>query len=506
MLLKTTVLATILQLTITAGNFLFGILMANYFGASGKMDAYNVVANVIGLIFGLFTHFQTKALIPHMSSVEEGDKKSSVTLILRFNIVLFSIISLLLFLGSRQFVYLLAPGLEPWQLDLASQFMKISSFFLFFSNFISLGQALMEYHLKPLKALTIGIFRTIILLTFLIALHKLLGVYTLPTAHLVGTLSIAPLFLYFMKRNGYLKRVSQPLVNDHVKAYLKLAIPLFVGQIMVWSIRLSDSFLASFLDEGSIAHITYSLRIVNNFNMLFAGFFIVYFPILTRLARPEDNKEHIQTFYKGFQVLVLASLSIATYIALFSPQIIGLLFERGEFTPADTKSVSTILRFYAPMMFAAPMGSYLSNIYYSRRLPKIATIISSVSSILNIILNILFFKIWGIIGLALASSTTFLLGIIWQASKLSKANIEYQGKHILFSTIKAIVIVTITSFIVFHTSIKLPFLVDNTIAEQSFLLGLYLIYYILLILIFSHLIGMPYAKLFFINIFNKLQK
>jgi putative peptidoglycan lipid II flippase len=427
-MLKKILSTTGIQLLITGTNFLFGLVMASLFGASAQMDAYVVVSNFIILVYGFFFQFQSKGLIPYMADFEGDEQKEAVNTILRFNLILFGVVSVVLFFTSRQVVFILAPGLESWQLDLSSRLMKVSAFYLFFSNFVSLSSALMEFHLKQISSSFINLFRAVSTLLFLLVTNSIFKIYSLPLAHIFGILIATPLFALFIKSKNYSVASKLPLINNHVKAYLRLITPIFVGQLMIWAIRLSDSFLASFLSEGSLSYISYSLRIVNNFNFLFAGFFIVYFPVLTRLSKTEDDEEYIDIFYDGFQLLFFVSLLLSLFIALFAPQIIELLFERGDFIADDTKAIANLIRFYSLMMFAAPMGSYLSNAYYGKRLPKKATIFSIISSVVNVLLNIVFIQFWGVVGLAVASSISYLVGNVLLGWFLKDVNRLYKKR------------------------------------------------------------------------------
>ena len=65
--------------------------------------------------------------------------------------------------------------------------------------------------------------------------------------------------------------------------------PLILGQILVRTVKLSDSFLASFLESGSLSNLSYATRITNNFHHLFAAIHIIYFPLLSKLNKSENS-------------------------------------------------------------------------------------------------------------------------------------------------------------------------------------------------------------------------
>lgn len=497
MLFKKSLVSTLLQLIAIVGNFIFGIILAQNFGASAQMDAYVVVANFIALVFGLFSHIQSKAMLPYIASLDSDTlKKTAVSSIFKINNIVFLGVSALFFLFSDFVVFLLAPGLEKWQIALAGKFMKISAFYLFASNVVSLGKAVIEYHLQPYLSLLLNLLRVVILVAFLLLFKDLFQIYVLPYSHLFSLLLLIPLYLLYYKRKGYKLWCKTKLVNPDVKAYAKLMLPIFVGQIFIWVIKLSDTWLASFLSEGALSHVSYSLRIVNYFSLFFAGINTVYFPILARLNSRSDDKEYVDRFYEGFQTVFLLSLAMTGFIVLFAPVIISILFERKNFTAEDTKVVATLLRFYGLMLLCAPIGSYLANAYYSRKLTGKATFYSVLSSSLNIILNFILVIKFKVIGLAIASSLAFLLGNILQAFNLKSVNELFKLKKMFNELVKGVAVVSLGLVSVyFIAEIILAEMVHGSWVNQVLYLSLLGICYTVIVLVMSFFCGFPYSKI-----------
>ncbi len=458
MLLKKTAFSTGLQLFVIIGNFIFGIVMAHLFGASAKMDAYVVVANFIALVFGLFSHMQSKALLPYLANIKSKDaQKNAVASIFRFNTYLFLCISILLFLFSEQVVFILAPGLEKWQRELAGNCMKISAGYLFIANITSIGQALLEYHLKPFLSQSLNVIRVISLVIVLLLFQQNIGVYVLPFAHLLSLLFLVPFYLFFLKSQNYSLSSKEKLITEDVRKYSVLLFPIFVGQLLTWLIKLSDSFLASFLSDGALSYVSYSLRIVTYFSQLFAGFHVVIYPLLSRLNSDTDDEMHITLFYQGFELLFFLALSLTAFLVMFAPDIVQLLFERNNFTRADTHAVSGLLRGYCLMLLCAPIGTYLANIYYSRQKTKQATIYSVISSVINVVLNFILVTYFDIIGLAIASSIAFLVGNILQASQIGSVNPLYRMQKMLTVVGKGFVAIVVVAGVTFIIAPYLTF-------------------------------------------------
>ena len=300
-----------------------------------------------------------------------------------------------------------------------------------------------------------------------------------------------PLFYIFFKKSGYLINYRANIWNIHVKKYLSLITPILFGMFLMRVIKISDTFLASFLKDSAIAHLSYSLRLTSNFDKLFSAFYIIYFPLLAKLNN-DKNKEHAEVFFNGFEVLFLVSFSLAIFLSYFANDIIKLLFERGAFTGNDTAVVANILRAYTVMLIASPLGSYFANTYFGRQHNKRAIKYSIISSISNIILNFIFVQFWGVYGIAFASSIAYLIGNLLQSFNLSKVNNKIKFSKIIHESLIIIALITpaliltvyVTSFFHFQISLKLYIFIKLTIN-----LILYIFFIISSLIVFKHDIG-----------------
>ena len=427
MLLKTTAKVTFIQIVITVSHLLFGLSLAYFFGASEEMDAYVVASNFIIILNSLFVKAQTKTFIPFISKYKNDSfRQEIISSILKFNIVIFSLLSILVFTFSQWITYALAPGLDLNQHQLASNILKVLSIYILLSNFCSLGIGLIEYNLKFEKSALITLVQAVLLIIVLFFSARLIGVYSIPIAHISSLFMISLFYLHFYIKNGIRFRTSIKLYNTHIKKYIYLLYPIMFAFFFIWLIRFADTFIASFLDKGSISYLSYCQRIITHVSVISNAVIIIYFPILSKLNEERDNSEFLDVFYKGLQTLFTIALPISIFVVLFSKPIIMLLFERGNFTPTDTVMISKVLKYYFLVLLCSPLGAYLSNVYFCRQKPKLATYYSIFSSITNIVLNCILGFLFGIIGLAIASSVAFLVGNTLQISNIRRVNPEYR--------------------------------------------------------------------------------
>lgn len=437
MFLKTIARVSFVNIIITIVSVSFGMLLAFYFGASPQMDAYVVAANFIIALNAIFLRAQSKTFIPYISKYENDKSHSEIVAsIVRFNFILFTILSLAIFAFSGPITFILAPGLDTIRHNTASKILKVLSIYILFSNFCGIGIGILEYNLKFLKSAFVALIQSISLLIILLLSEHFIGIYSIPLAHISSLLLITIIYLRFYLKSGYKIKTTLKLYNNYIKDYIHLLFPIIIASVFIWLIRITDTFIASFLDTGSLSYLSYCQRIITHTAVISNTVSVIYFPILSKLNEKKDDREFIDIFYKGLQTLFTITFSITLFILLFKKPIITLLFQRGNFTSYDTETISKLLNFYFFVFIGSPMGTYLANAYFCRQKAKMATIFSVISSLTNIIFNCILGFFFGIFGLASASSLAFLTGNIIQISNIYRFNLEYKLKSAINCLLK----------------------------------------------------------------------
>lgn len=428
--------ATIRNLT-TICNLIFGILLAYFFGTSPEMDAYVVASNLVIMLNVVFVKAQTKTFIPFIARYKDSSNKINIIAsILRFNIITFFLLTFIMFVFSDFLTLVLAPGLDPIRHQTASNILKILSILTLTSNLSGIGSGILEYNQEFSKSALITLTQSGLLIIFIFIAEHFIGIYSVPLAHILSGIFIVFIYLIYYKSINYSLNTSLGIYNPYIKKYLALLFPIMLASIFIWLVRFSDTIIASFLEEGSLSYLSYCQRISSQIAVSTSAICIIYFPLLSKLNSTADNKDFNTLFYKGLQILFTAAIFISLFILLFKNSIIKILFERGNFTSSDTLTLSKLLNFYFLVLICSPLGTYFSNAYFSRQKPKMATILSIISASINIILNVILGYLFGIFGLAAASSAAFLTGNILQLTNIYRINPQYKFQKALSHIIK----------------------------------------------------------------------
>ena len=175
------------------------------------------------------------------------------------------------------------------------------------------------------------------------------------------------------------------------------------------------SNLASGLAEGSPT----ALRIAQTMVQLPLGVFamaigMVILPSLSRLAARGETQDFQATFSQGLRAVYFITIPSAVGLAVLRVPLIRLLFETGEFGPADTEMAAYALLFFAVGLWAQAGIQVLTQVYYSLQETRTLMRVSLVAIVVNCVLSLglLRFTPFAHGALALAVSLTAIVNML----------------------------------------------------------------------------------------------
>jgi putative peptidoglycan lipid II flippase len=135
--------------------------------------------------------------------------------------------------------------------------------------------------------------------------------------------------------------------------------------------------------------------------------------MITKAIASSNEALGLEKIKKSFWFL-LYMLSLASIGAIvLSNEIVWLLFQRGEFRDADTQNTAIVLVAY--MVGLVPFGLakiFSTWLYASKKYTKIAKI-TAISVVVNMLLSLLLMYPMGISGIALASSLSGVILLVF---------------------------------------------------------------------------------------------
>jgi len=401
-------------------------MIAGYLGKSNASEAWVAAfrfPNMFRRIFGEGAF--NAAFVPIFAGELETHGKEDAE---RFANRAFTILALVLVVGTLVAI----PGMRGIMSVFAAGYREIPEKF---ELTVALGRITFSYllcmalaaHLSgvlnSLRIFAMPAFAPVLLnLIFIVGLSVAVPVLGL-TKNLAGVAHVlawsvfvsgfAQLLLLFVtcRRKGIRIRFIRPEITPRVKRLFVIMVPGIIAA-GVQQINLAFSNWIGSQHDGANTYIYYSDRIYQlPLGMFGIALGVVLLPDITRKLRGGRDGAAWHTLNRGMEFALLISLP-ATVAMLVIPQaIIGTLFERGNFTAADTAQTAMTLAGFAAGLPGYILIKVLQPGYFAREDTRRPMQIAVVAVAVNIVFSLLLFPHYKHVGLAIATAISAWINV-----------------------------------------------------------------------------------------------
>lgn len=385
-------------------------MVASNFGLSELLDTYYIAILIPSFIQNVFIGALKNLFIPnYITELNTSKNKGAFQSIVCISIL---IISIVFTLAALIFSFLLMekvfPGHSPEYYDLIRLQLNLVLPCLLFWGFSGFLTGLLEIENKYFIA-TIGqIFLPITVIFSLIFFKDIFGDLVLAFSLLLGSL-IGLMFHLIVSIHYKLIKLGPIVINKNIKSMLSQYPPKVTSGLLTGINPFVDQFFAAQLVVGSITAINYGTKIpafVVGILMLAIG--NVLLPHFAKQINIDLEKAFKQLF-KTLKIVFFSSSLVVLLMFIFSKEITELLFERNEFTPQDTSIVAVLQKIalvYVPFFLCTLVCvNFLTAINKN----KFMAWVSFWNLILNLIMNIILVKKYGVYGLLLSTTIVYII-------------------------------------------------------------------------------------------------
>jgi putative peptidoglycan lipid II flippase len=346
-LLRTTVLVAGITSVGTLLGFVRDLIIARYFGASGETDAFLIAWMIPETAVPLVMEGSMLLLLMPLFA-RELEEKGSLREFVGRSLVLITTILLLctvtIVITAPRLVEAVAPGLA--MPELATRSVRTTAITVVFLGLCGyMMAALRTRHVFGITA-TVSTAYNVGIIGTVLFLQGRLGIYSAALGLAVGSA-----LMLLIQLPSYLRHIGPPALrlrpDRELLANLVAFVPLSLYTLERQAQVYIERFLGSSLDPGAISHLNYAAKVGQVPMLLTSIVAVVAFPGVARIAvagRLEDLQLMIHRYARVIAVLILPAMA---FLIVAASELVGVLFERGAFSPADTAATASILRVYA---------------------------------------------------------------------------------------------------------------------------------------------------------------
>ncbi len=388
-----------------------GILLSAVYGTGYEASAFAAVSNLPLIIFDVTLGTAiSSAFVPVFNEkLTEGGKEKAnrfagnfITIVLLFS----GVIVLLGMIFPNAAVTLVASGFrdQPHTMALAEQLMRIIMPIMCFAccTFVFVG--ILQSYSEFIAPALVSLFSNLSMIVYLVFLNGRFGIKGLAVAFCFGWALQFIFLIPFLKKKRFKYYPKLDFRSPDIKKVALLTLPLFVAALAQPVNQLISSNLSSALSESGVATINYAY----NAYFIVAGVFSyaltnMFFPEMSRRFASKDVEGATSICSDMLSSITAIILPIMVFFAVCAKPVIHVLYERGQFTAADTVNVAALLSIYSFGMIFLSWQDILNKYFYSMQKSVMPMLSAAVGITSNYLLSLLFTRFMGLAGLALST-------------------------------------------------------------------------------------------------------
>ncbi len=404
------------------------VLVAGAFGAGSELDAFNSANRVSETLFNLVAGGAlSSAFLPMFTTLlTREDRKGAWQLasaLANLIVVLITFLGVIaLFLAPQLVRYILAPGFanDPALLDLTVSLLRwmLPSALLFAISGLVMS-ILNAHQVFFIPALTPAIYQLGLILG--VTVLRPYGVYGLAWGVLIGAAGHLGVQIPSLLR---LRGTYSPIFGlrlESVREVIRLMLPRLLGVAVVQLNFWVNTNLASRLDPGSVAALTFVFALMLRAQTAIAqSVATAALPTFSAQVARGELVEMRSTLAGTIRWLLLLSIPGAVGLMVLAVPLVGMLYQRGNFDLQDTTMVAWALLWYAVGLVGHSLVEILARAFYALHDTKTPVFVGVGAMLLNIVFSLTFTVAFSSLGwlpyggLALANSvaTALEMGVL----------------------------------------------------------------------------------------------
>ncbi len=428
-------------------------VMAYYFGAGDANDAFRVASRIPNLVRDLFAEgAMSAAFIPTFTRqlTLQGRERSwhlanSVinSLLLVTGVI---VVIGMIFAGPLVRLYASEFADVPGKIELTIYLARIVFPFL---TLVAVAAVLMGMlnslghffvpALSPAMFNVAGILMSVALIPFAPSLG-VEPITIVAVATLVGGIGQLVIQWPPLLKEGFRYRPVLDFRDEGLHRVLLLMGPGTLGMAATQINVFVNTVLATGQGTGAVSWLDFAFRLM----YLPIGLFGVSIataatPAISRMVAEKNFDRIRSTLANALGLMLLLNLPATVGLIVLARPIVAVIFEHGEFTPADTIATAAALQLYAIGLIGYSIVRIISPTFYALGRSRIPVMVSAASVVVNVVLNVMLVRSMGYRGLALGTSITAIVNAALQMYLLRREIQSLNGSKIAASFARVIV-------------------------------------------------------------------
>ena len=380
------------------------------FGTSMIKDIYVVSEATTAVLFGFLFMSIESCFIPMYNRIRNAEgRESADAFTANLTHILLLLTTIIIVLGiffMGPIIRMMAKGFSGERFTQTVAFARIEIFGLYFAAMNCCFISYLNIYNNFMTPATTGILLNLVTIIFAILSAKLNNLYLLAVGAVVSTGLQYVFFPGAVRKTGYRHRLRLDFHDPYVREILRMALPVMLSVVVSdLSIIIDKTIATTVATEGGVSALDYGVKIYQlAYGIIIVSIVTAMFPRMSRMGQANDLRALKAITVRSITTGLLLVVPATVGLMLYATPVVRLFFERGAFTALSTAMTAGALFWYAPMLIALMFSSIGTRAFYSIGDTRTPVHISMLQVGINIVLNLILSRFFGINGLAAATS------------------------------------------------------------------------------------------------------
>ncbi|MCA9629435.1 MAG: polysaccharide biosynthesis C-terminal domain-containing protein [Myxococcales bacterium] len=390
------------------------VLAAREFGTSDGMDAAVLAYAVTTFCITVMGASVSSAFLPRFVRLREsGGPRVAQQLLDSVAVSALTLLGLIAVavLAARGWILpLLAGGFPPGKLTFTGLLLGVLALGIVLSGVTNVWKAVLNsegrFAVAAISPASVPVFAIVGLILF----AERIGVRALVWGSLVGYIVEAALLAVAVRACGFRVVPTSFVWSEDLRGVARQYVPMLAGALVGSAAPLIDSAMATAVGSGSVAALGYGIKLVQfPLGLGTVGVSTTAFPTYASLVARRDweTLRGLRRLHSGY--ILAFGIPVTVAVVWSAPVLVRVVFQRGAFTEADTLLIASVVQMLAvriPVHVLAALNVRLLSALSANQTMFWA---ASVSTISNVVLNVLLVRWMGLAGIALSTSLSTAL-------------------------------------------------------------------------------------------------
>lgn len=394
-----------------------------------EYGVYDYIVAVSAFLLPVVTLSMHEALFRYI--IDTGDKGEKFKKVVS-NAFFITIIGVIFFALICTIIYLTVPKLNNIMYVFA--YVVANALYTFFNNLLRGLGKIKEYSIISTgKNIIQLILNVLCVAVFRLGINGLL--FSLCISEVIGVFIVVIISKFW-------KMLSINIISKaEIKPMLKYSIPLIPNNLGAQIINISDRLIISkFMGASANGIYSVSYKFPNIIETVYHFFYMAWSESASRIIN--NTKEKVNEYYQSLYDIINNFIFSIILLMTAGMPIIFKIFVKGNYASGFI---------YVPILLLAMyfdcIAKFYSGIYTALKKTKIMATSTVIAAIINVMVNIIFIKVWGLYAAAISTLIAeFLLMIIRKKCINKDINIKLNIKRIISETLIFIIIVIIYDY------------------------------------------------------------